>query len=88
MAATALDVGAYRSRMWSMNKARRGATFLPSSGPKGSSGSNLMQLAMLDQFSTSPVVAISDVSQLLPISYNLAQMYRYNQCSSLVLQCT
>ena len=76
MAATALDVGAYRSHLWSMSKARRSASFLPSSGPKGSSGSNLMQLAMSDQSSTSPVVAISDVSQLLPISYDLAQMYR------------
>lgn len=74
----ALDVGAYRSHLWSMNKARRTANFLPSSGPKGSSGSNLMQLAMSDQSFTSPVVAISDVSQLLPISHDLAQMYRYD----------
>ena len=67
-------MAAYRSRVWS-NKSRRSATYLSSSGPKGSSGSNLMQLALTDQSSVSPSITLSDVSQLLPISHELAQMY-------------
>lgn len=35
-----------------------------------------MQLALTDQSSASPLVTITDVSQLLPLSYDLAQMYR------------
>ena len=35
-----------------------------------------MQLAMSDQSSASPVVSISDVSHLIPVSYDLARMYR------------
>lgn len=72
------QVASYHSNLWSMSKARRSASFHSSSQPKGSSGSNLMLLAMADQSSTSPVVTISDVSQLLPLRYDLAQMYRWD----------
>jgi WD40 repeat protein len=70
----ALDMAAYRPRLWS-GKGRRSGPYLSSSVPKGSSGSNLMQLALSDQSSASPVVSLADVSQLLPISQDLAQMY-------------
>lgn len=68
----------YRSHLWLMGKSRRPATtYLSSSQPKASSGSNLMQLAMSDQAAMmSPVVTIRDISELLPVSYQLAQMYR------------
>ena len=69
-----MDMAAFRSRVWS-NKGRRSAPFLSSSGPKGSSGSNLMLLAMTDQSSASPSVSLTDISNLLPISHELAQMY-------------
>ena len=71
---SALDMSSYRSRVWSVNKTRRSGQYLSSSGPKGSSGSNLMQLAMSDP---PPIVTVYDVTQLLPISYDLAKMYRY-----------
>ena len=70
---SALDMADYRPRLWS-GKGRRSGPYLSSSVPKGSSGSNLMQLALSDQSSASPVVSMADVSQLLPISQDLAQM--------------
>ena len=67
----------YRTHLWLMGKSRRSATYLSSSQPKGSSGSNLMQLAMSDQEAMmSSVVTIRNITELLPISYQLAQMYR------------
>ena len=73
------QVAPYRSHLWSVNKARRSAPFLSSSLPKGSSG-NLMQLALTNQPSfASHVVTVSDVSHLLPLSYDLARMYRWER---------
>ena len=79
ISSSALDVSVYRSRLWSVSKTRRSGQYLSSSGPKGSSGSNLMQLAMSDP---PPTVTVYDATQLLPVSYDLAHMYRYSCVST------